>query len=187
MKTPSSLRYLWAPLLVLACSPAAFSQTIDFSFLDGSVTATGSVFVSDGLATSGTITVSGDAPLDSTYSLVSPVPTSGSVRDSLGGGGDDMIFDNVVNSTENYLTGNGLGFAIGYDSAGHVQAFANLWENSPNNYELYLAGNAGSGYAFQIYTGTGNLTVVPESSAYAVLAGVFALAFAYFRRRPMLV
>lgn len=184
MNTLRNSRALLAAVLILVAAPAGFSQTFDVSFLDGSVSAFGSVDVVAGIATSGSITVAGDPFLSAAYALVSPVPASGSVRDSLGGGGDDMIFDNVVNSTENHLTTNGLGFAIGYDSMGHVQAFANLWENSPGSYDLYVAGNIGNGYGYNVYSGSGSITAIPEASTYAAMIGAATLVFtAAWRRR----
>lgn len=190
-RSPLSRILFAAAAIALAASPAAFAGTIyNFTFSGDGVTASGSVTVTGGIATSGTIDVTGTPTLDSIYSLVTPVPGSGSVRDNLGGlgqgGGDDMIFDNAVDSSETYLDQDGLGFAIGYNGAGSVDAFANLWENSPGNYNLYMAGNIGSGYAYEIYGSGGSVTPAasaPDGSLTLGLLGLAMIALAVYPRK----
>jgi hypothetical protein len=183
---------LAAAALALVSVPAAFAGTIyDVTFSGGGASASGWVDVSGGVAIAGSLDVTGTPTLDSTYTLVTPVPGSGSVRDNLNGlgtgGGDDMIFDNDVSPTETYLDQDGLGFAIGYNGAGSVDAFANLWENSPDNYNLYVAGNIGGGYGYLIYGGGGSVTPVgggvPDGGMTITMLGFATAALAAFRRR----
>jgi hypothetical protein len=97
-----------------------------------------------------------------------------------------MIFDNIFNSSEDYLDTDGLGFAVGYNGAGAVVAFANLWENSPGNYDLYVAGNRGSGYEYEIYGGSGSITPggsVPDAGLTVMMLGMATAALAAVRRK----
>jgi hypothetical protein len=181
LRRPLSLCTVFIGLLAVA--PVALAQTYDFAFTDlvHGVSATGMIDTTGGLATIGSITISG-AALDGTFDLVQPQPTS--VR---GGDGTDIIFNNLVLSSGNpMLDSGGLGFAGGQRDISHFDYVVNLYGNGPGNYGLFEAGSLsdGTGHVYVGYDGgTLSLTAIPEPSTYAAILGLVSLGFAVVYRR----
>ena len=180
----------WTVLLSLLVSAPAVAQSFNFTFTDSAdqVSAFGSISVTNGVATVGSITVSGPSTyFNETLSLatlVSPVTT---VTDAIGG--DNESFDNLVYPTTNpVFNGNGLGFVsstTGNNS--NPNYWVNLWGNSPDSYTLFEAGNDpsvanGQNHVYAGLNGTLTLTEIPEPSSLAALMGLTTLGFAGFRR-----
>ncbi len=167
--------------------------------------ATGTIDISGGVATSGTISVTGvpleafpHTPLTTAAGALVPDPASPSTLTLVNHDGDNIIFDNIVYpgdpATVQVLDGNGLGFASRpYLDSVHYNALINLWGNSPGSYTLFVAeaqldGNGNViGDAQWVYTtDTGSLTftAVPEPSSDAlVILGALTLGSAAIRRR----
>ncbi len=185
---------LGAGLLVLLIMfvPAALAQTVtyyDFTFTDTSnslVSATGSFSfdTSDGLATVGSVTVSGPSGyLNGTLSLAALQNPVGQLTTVRNVAGDDIIFDNLVypNSNPVFDSVGGLGFVSSTDN--NPDYMVNIWGNSPGSYTLAEVGNDGQGRVY-VYgdAGTLTLTQIPEPSAYAAMLGLATLGLASLRR-----
>jgi hypothetical protein len=137
-----------AVLMLLTSATAAVAQTYSFTFTgNGGMDATGTVNIVGGVAVSGSIFVTG-VPLEADPSmLVSasgnlvPDPGAPSSETLINHDGDDIIFDNEVNlSNDPVLDGNGLGFASGpYQDSSHYNTLINLWGNGPDSYTLFVA------------------------------------------------
>ncbi|MCE0522119.1 MAG: PEP-CTERM sorting domain-containing protein [Methylacidiphilales bacterium] len=191
--------------LVIAVASVIFAgvaqaQTYDFTFTGGNgMDATGTFTVVSGVATSGSISVTG-VPLEADPSMTTtaagsliPDPGTPSPLTLTNHDGDNITFDNVVNvASDPILNGNGLGFASGpYQDASHYSTLINLWGNGPGSYSLFvgeaqLDGNGNViGDPQWVYTypsGSLTVTVAPEPSTWALLLGGLGL-LAFWRLR----
>jgi hypothetical protein len=150
------MQILKTAIMVSALFVAAQARATlyDIAFTGSGYAAHGQIDVAGGLATSGHLTVTAGNDLG-TYYLATGGP---SVRV---GGGTDLIYDNVVNpSSDPFLDGNGLAFALN-NVLSSTPGF-NLWGNGPGSYTLFDASvteyNAANG------TATISLAAVPEPS-----------------------
>jgi hypothetical protein len=189
-----------AALMFIVSSQAGVAQVYNFTFLSGGMDATGTIDIVGGVAQSGSISVTG-IPLEATPSvLVSaggsliPDPASPSTLTLINHDGDDIIFDNIVNTgNDPVLNNNGLGFASGqYQDSVHYNTLINLWGNSPGSYSLFVAeaqldGNGNViGDAQWVYAqsnGSLALTPSPEPSTVALILGGLIVGSGIIRRR----
>ena len=175
-------------LLVSAQAAVAGISTYDFTFTSSGMDATGTITVNNGVAQSGSITVTGvpienpvaGDPASLTLTGVPLIPTVG-VDNVANHNGDVITFDNAVNPASNpVLTSNGLGFGSGQYDSWHYNTLVNLWGNSPGSYTLFV-GEAGTHYGgawdpefvYAASTGTLTLTAVPEPTT--MISGALAL------------
>jgi hypothetical protein len=162
---------------LVSIAPAAKATTYNFSFVDATdgVTATGTIGVVGGFATSGTGTVT-SPPTGSGKSLTL---LTGSGVFSERWGGTDLIVDNVVP-----LNGNGLLFGVGPAGtfAGTLTGYefgVNIWSNGGSSYTLFYANSAGGSGG---YNGTFSLTATPLPSTWTMLiAGFVGVGFLAYR------
>ena len=164
------------------------AQTYDITFTgNGGSAANGQINVVGGIATSGFLDVTAGAN-QGTYSLVSltsPLITgspqdNGNIQTMVFPGGNDQIFDNVVNPGSNpFLSDEGLEFANDNTSAGF-----NFWGNGPGSYSLYDGGinAADSSIINFVDNGIATITPVPEPAT-LTLAGLSGLGVLLLRRR----
>jgi PEP-CTERM motif len=165
------------------------AQTYDITFTgNGGSAANGQINVVGGIAISGFLDVTAGAN-QGTYNLVnltSPLingspQNNGAIQTLVFPGGNDQIFDNVVNAGSNpFLTDEGLEFANDNTSAGF-----NFWGNSPGSYSLYDGGiNAADNSIINFVdnNGTATITPVPEPATLA-LAGLSGLGMLLLRRQ----
>jgi PEP-CTERM motif len=172
-----------AAIATLAFVGVGQAQILDVSFTGAQSSAFGQIDVVNGIAISGSLTVTSGTE-QGTYNLVtlnSPLingdpADNGAIQTLRISGGNDQIFDNAVAvGADPFLTNDGLEFAndttIGF----------NLFSNSPGSYTLYHA----SAIQYVIDTGTATATAaVPEPSVWALmLAGLGFLALARYRSR----
>jgi hypothetical protein len=189
-----------AVLMLIVSGQAAVAQVYNFNFISGGMNATGTIDIVGGVATSGSINVTG-IPLEADpNTLVSaggaliPDPATPNTLTLINHDGDDIIFDNIVNLLNDpILNGNGLGFASGqYQDSVHYNTLINLWGNSPGSYSLFVAeaqvdGNGNViGDPQWVYTqsnGSLALTPTPEPSTVALILGGLIVGAVVIRRR----
>lgn len=140
--------------LTLAASAALLSaavanaETYEFTYTGNSMQATGVLEVFNGIATAGSITVTGTA-MDGTYSLFAGAGNSPS---------DQFLFDNAVNADgEQHLTDAGLLFLRGPEEI-------NLSAMAPGSYKLAAWNNG-----LTEDEGSFIMNVVPGPGAMALL------------------
>jgi len=179
--------------LIAGPSVAAADTIYDWTYTDGSVSATGTLDVSNGQALSGTGTITSSAYLGGSESLTLLTASSPGV-DDLGngnfsyrfGGGTDLIGDTIFNSGDPWVSTNGLVFAIG----GPGDNGFNVWANSTGpggSYTGFLAGDGGNGNILY-ETGVGefaaSVTAVPAPAAsLMLLSGLVGLGLIGLRRK----
>jgi len=207
MKTNSLLK--WAVLAgagaLLVSSPAAVAaiETYDFTFTSSGMDATGTLTLDNGVATLGSINVTG-VPLEASPTTL--ITTGGSLLQANGAtdarnhDGDVITYDNLVNlANDPVLNGNGLGFGSGQYGPGSYNTLINIWGNSPGSYTLFVAeaqldssGNVVGDPQWVYASNNGSLILtaisIPEPSAWTSPFVLSALAvgpvgFVAFRRR----
>jgi hypothetical protein len=163
-------------LVLIASAPAAVAQIYTFTFTgnDG-IDATGTITVSGGVATSGSINVV-NVPLEAPP--YTPLTTA--VGDLLTAGGDvrnhdgDVItYDTVANPlSDPIFDSTGVCFAsgfYGYDGGTpEYNALINIWGNGPGSYSMFIGeanvdgnGNVIGDAQWVYHTDSGSLTLTP--------------------------
>ena len=174
-------------LSLLAAAPAALAQNYAFTFSDFTdlVSATGSFDAPGGLATTGSISITG-AAFNGTFDMIALNRPQGTDSNIVTPSGANLTFDNLVSPLSTpVLTSKGLAFANASDYLGpagngypEYSLGVNLWGNGDGSYSLW------EGDHTQIqYNGTMTLTSIPEPSTYALLIGIFAFGFIIVRRQ----
>ncbi|HEY1791084.1 MAG TPA: hypothetical protein VGJ73_23245 [Verrucomicrobiae bacterium] len=199
----------WAPAALAAIDPLTVQdpplvpgiQTYAFDFSGGDgVQAAGTITVDNGVAQSGSISVTG-VPTEANSSILinaaGPlIPDSGAPNSEtlIDHDGDDIIIDDMVyGGSDPILDGDGLGFASGqYQDSVHYETLINLWGNSPGSYTLFVAeaqldsnGNVigDPQYVYNLSGGSIIFSPVPEPVTFAASAGLGAFGMCLLRRR----
>ena len=180
-------------LAMVLCVPAATLAdmiTYDFTFTgSGGMDATGTINILDGVAQSGSISVTGvplEAPPSTLISTAGSLLPASGPTDARNHDGDVITYDNLVNvANDPILNSNGLGFGSGpYQDSVHYNTLINLWGNSPGSYSLFVgeanldnSGNVIGDPEYVYHTDSGSLTLtpVPEPST-IVLLGIGAMS-----------
>jgi hypothetical protein len=185
----------------LAASPAAVAQVYNFSFVGaGGMDATGTITTAGGVATGGSIFVTGVPVEASPSTLVTAsgdlLTAGGDVRNH---DGDVITYDTVANPLSDPVF-DSTGVAFGSDFFGYdggtpeYNTIINIWGNSPGSYSMFvgqaqLDGNGNViGDAQWVYTqdnGSLTLTPAPEPSVLTntVFLGGLTAGFMAIRRR----
>src|SRR5580692_11778519 len=153
--------------IALFCAPAiAAADTIySFDFEASGISAVGTLDVSGGQAISGTGTVTSSLLVPNPEMLSLVTPSTPGVNNLGGGnlsyrfgGGTDLIGDTVFNSSNPFVSANGLVFM----AAGPNNNGFNIWSSGGSVYAGFLAGNPNTGTAilYNEFDG-GSLTVTP--------------------------
>jgi hypothetical protein len=133
-------------LVLLASAPAAVAQIYTFTFIGNSgIDATGTLTISGGVATSGSINVI-NVPLEAppytplTTAAGSLLTAGGNVRDL---DGDVVTYDTVANALNDPIfDGTGVCFASGYaglqSSTPAYDTIVNIWGNGPGSYGMFI-------------------------------------------------
>jgi hypothetical protein len=176
-------------------------QTYDFEFSgSGGVQAAGTITVDNGVAQTGSISVTGVPTEANSTILINaagpliPDSDSPNAETLVDHDGDDIIFDDLVyGGTDPILDGDGLGFASGqYQDSQHYNVLINLWGNSPGSYTLFVAeaqvdsnGNVigDPQYVYNSSNGSLIFSTAPEPATFAALAGLGALGTCFLPRR----
>ncbi len=186
--------YPRAAFLALVISvPASLAQSFSFDFIDlaDGVNATGTLDVSAGLATGGTVTVTGSAMDTGSFtSLVqNPTPPNIAVANVAGMGGN-VDFDDLVTPSNAQQVFDDQGVAIGSTYLGVSShgtplytSVVNIWGNGGGSYTLAEFDSTG----IPQYNGTLSLTEIPEPASYAAILGVAVLAYAVLHQRRLRV
>jgi hypothetical protein len=165
----------------------AADSIYDWTYSDGTLFASGTLDVSGGQALSGTGTVSTtNGALSGPESLTLVTESTPGVN-NLGagnlsyrfGGGTDLIGDTVFNSSDPWVSAQGLVFSVGGPGSNGL----NIWANSSSpggSYTGFLAGTAN----YEGTTGTFSATLVPLPAALPMLLSAIGGVGA-FRRRKM--
>jgi hypothetical protein len=143
---------------------AAADTIYDWSYTDGTLSASGSLDVSGGQAVSGTGTVNTtNGALSGPESLTLVTLATPGVNNLGGGnlsyrfgGGTDLIGDTTFNAADPWVSSNGLVFLVGGPGANGL----NIWANSTSpggSYTGFLAGTAN----YEGTTGTFTVTLAP--------------------------
>jgi PEP-CTERM motif len=188
-----------AVLMLAASGQSAVAQVYNFTFLGGSMTATGTIDIVGGVATSGSINVTG-VPLEADPTMFT---TASGALLTLGGDvrnhdGDVITYDTVANAGNDPVF-DSAGIAFGSDFFGYdggtpeYNTIINIWGNSPGSYSMFvgeaqLDGNGNViGDAQWVYTtANGSLTLTtptPEPSTVALIMLGALTGFAIIRRR----
>jgi hypothetical protein len=171
--------------------PASFAQnfTFDFTDLADGVNATGTLDVSAGLATNGSVAVTGSAKdIGSFASYVqNPNPPNIAVANVPGMGGN-VDFDDLVThlNSQQVFDSQGVAFGstyLGVSSHGTplYTSVVNIWGNGGGSYTLAEFDSTG----IPQYNGTLSLTEIPEPETYAAILGAAAFAYAMFQRKRL--
>lgn len=173
--------------LALLAGPAiaAADQIYDWTYTDANVTATGTLDVSGGQALSGTGTVTSSAYLGGSETLTLVTLSTPGVNNLGGGnlsyrfgGGTDLIGDTIFNSSDPWVSTNGLVFIIG----GPNDNGLNIWANSGSpggSYTGFIAGDSN----YEGGTGTFTATPVPlPAAAWLLLSGLAGMGLMGRRR-----
>jgi hypothetical protein len=172
-------------LLVTGLASSATASTITYNFTftgSGGMDATGTISISNGVAQSGSINVTGVPVEASPLTLISAagflLPASGST-DARNHDGDVITYDNIVNvANDPVVDGNGLGFGSGQYGANSYNTLINLWGNSPGSYALFVGeaqvdGNGNvvgdAQYVYHWENGSLTLTPTPEPATLSLL------------------
>ncbi len=187
-------------LMLIGSSQAAVAQVYNFTFNGGGMNATGTIDIVSGVATSGSINVTG-VPLEADPSMLTTA--SGDLL-TLGGDvrnhdGDVITYDTVANAANDPVFDNtGVAFAsgfYGYDGGTpEYNAIINLWGNSPGSYSLFVAeaqldgsGNVIGDPQWVYAQSNGSLTLTtptPEPSTVGLITlGALMVGFVAIRRR----
>jgi hypothetical protein len=133
-------------LVLIASAPAAVAQIYTFTFIGNSgIDATGTLTISGGVATSGSINVI-NVPLEAppytplTTAAGSLLTAGGNVRDL---DGDVVTYDTVANALNDPIfDGTGVCFASGYaglqSSTPAYDTIVNIWGNGPGSYGMFI-------------------------------------------------
>jgi hypothetical protein len=155
------------------------------------VSATGTLDVSDGQAISGTGTITSSLYLSGSESLTLVTLSTPGVNNLGGGnlsfrfgGGTDLIGDTIFNSSDPWVSANGLVFALG----GPGDNGFNVWANSSSpggSYTGFLAGD--SNYESAVGEFTASVSPVPApATSLLLLAGLGGLGVIMRRRKAAL-
>lgn len=179
-------------LVVLVPGMAAADTLYSFDFEATGISAVGTLDVSGGQAISGSGTVTSSLLVPNPETLALVTLSTPGVHDLGGGnlsyrfgGGTDLIGDTVFNSSDPFVSGNGLVFT----AAGPNNNGFNLWASGGHVYAGFLAGsngnNTGGGILYREFDG-GTLTVAPvplPAAAWLLVSGAGLLGAAR-RLRP---
>ncbi|MFO0784364.1 MAG: hypothetical protein U0636_11850 [Phycisphaerales bacterium] len=141
----------------LLSAAVANAESYTFTYTGSTVQATGVLEVFEGVATAGSITVSGIEGMEGTFSLMAGNGYSPS---------NAFFFDNQVSEEGQHLTGGGLLFMRGAQEI-------NVWGNSATSYSLY---GWNAGYNPQDNDGTFIMNTVPGPGAMALLGAAGLVA-----------
>lgn len=198
-KNPFSLIAVAAGLMLAASGQSAVAQIYNFTFLGGGMNATGTIDIVSGVATSGSINVTG-VPLEANPSMFTTA--SGDLL-TLGGDvrnhdGDVITYDTVANAGNDPVF-DSTGIAFGSDFFGYdggtpeYNTIINIWGNSPGSYSMFVgeaqldgSGNVIGDPQWVYTTGNGSLTLTtptPEPSTVALIMLGALTGFAVIRRR----
>ena len=182
-------------LMLLASAPAAVAQIYTFTFTgNGGIDATGTIDISGGVATSGSISVI-SVPLEApphtplTTAAGDLLTAGGDVRNH---DGDVITYDTVANPLNDPIFDNtGVCFAsgfYGYDGGTpEYNALINIWGNGPGSYTMFVGeaqldgdGNVIGDAQWVYTTDSGSLTLtenpVPEPATLGLVsAGLLGL------------
>jgi hypothetical protein len=184
-------KFLAAVCVCLAAGPtiSAADTIYDWTYTDGTLSASGTLDVSGGQAISGTGTVNTtNGALSGPESLTLVTESTPGVNNLGGGGlsyrfggGTDLIGDTTFNSSDPWVSSNGLVFLVG----GSGDNGLNIWANSLSpggSYTGFLAGTAN--YEATSGTFTAVLAPVPLPAALPLLlSGIGGLGAIVRRRR----
>jgi len=184
-------KLLAAVCICLVAGPtiSAADTVYDWTYTDGTLSASGTLDVSGGQAISGTGTVNTtNGALSGPESLTLVTESTPGVNNLGGGGlsyrfggGTDLIGDTTFNSSDPWVSSNGLVFLVG----GPGDNGLNIWANSSSpggSYTGFLAGTAN--YEGTSGTFTAVLAPVPLPAALPLLlSGIGGLGAMVRRRR----
>jgi hypothetical protein len=168
---------------------AAADSVYDWNYTDGTLSASGTLDVDAGQAVSGTGTVNTtNGALSAPESLTLVTLATPGVNNLGGGnlsfrfgGGTDLIGDTTFNSSDPWVSTNGLVFSVG----GAGDNGLNIWANSSSpggSYTGFLAGTAN--YEGTSGTFTANIAPVPLSDTLPLLlSGIGGLGMIVRRRK----
>jgi hypothetical protein len=167
---------LAGPAIATAC------EVYDWTFTDNSISATGTLRVTDGFALSGFGTIiTGDGLKGHSLTLLPHNPLGTRVTGQFRGGGN-LSGDNLFNAKAPFLSGQGLVFAVGTYVPHEGNGF-NPWFDSGTTYEPAL-GHTANGANFVQETGTFTPTPVPLPASLPLLLSALAGIGLLQRRRP---
>jgi hypothetical protein len=187
-----------AVLLLIVSSQAAVAQVYNFNFIGGGMNATGTIDIVGGVATGGSINVTG-VPLEADPTMFTTasgdlLTLGGDVRDH---DGDVVTYDTFANAANDpVFDSTGVAFGSGFfgmdGGTPEYNTIINLWGNSPGSYGIFVGeaqvdGNGNViGDAQWVYAeGNGSLalTPTPEPSTVALILGGLIVGAVAIRRR----
>src|ERR1017187_3783268 len=143
--------------IVLGFGAQAYATSYNFTFADvaDAVSVTGTLDVTGGVATSGTVTTLAGGTLVNPggWSLAPLIPNDVRTPD----GTDQFGFDNAVP-----LTFGGVEFVSGVTAPGYANYAFNIWQNSPGDYRLFESSANGYDSPYTGYSGSFGYPAVPD-------------------------